>query len=220
MLRVMPRKLYTCLGSGNAYKAELMLHLLNLEYDSVTINIPKGEHNNPEFLALTPFGQIPVLVDGSETFTDSQAILCYLARKYGGAKADHWLPIQPVPLAHVMRWLSVAANEIQNSLTLARAIKRLGWARDYNAAVARGYKILALMDAHLRDRLWLATEAATVADIACYPYVLLAPEGGIDIEPYVHVIKWLRRIEAVAGFWPMPRIPGLPPIPLMPSPHK
>jgi glutathione S-transferase len=209
-------KLYTCLGSGNAYKAELMLHLLDLDYEPVKVNIPKGEQNKPEFLKLTPFGQIPVLVDDAAVYTDSQAILCYLARAYGGADAEQWLPLQPVQLAQVMRWLSVAANEIQNGLTLARAIKRLGWARDYNAAVARGYKILALMDAHLRYRPWLATANATVADVACYPYVLLAPEGGIDIAPYTHVTTWLRRVETVPRFWPMPRIPGLPPVPLVP----
>lgn len=214
----MTLKLYTCLGSGNAYKAELMLHLLDLRYEAITVNIPRGEQNKPEFLALTPFGQIPVLVDDAGLYTDSQAILCYLARAYGGAHADTWFPAEAAPLAHVMRWLSVAANEIQNGLTLARAIKRLGWARDYAGAVARGYKILGLMDAHLQDRDWLATGKTTVADIACYPYVLLAPEGGIDIAPYTHVNRWLRRVESIPRFWPMPRIPGLPAIPLVPPP--
>jgi glutathione S-transferase len=213
-------KLYTGLGSGNAYKAELMLHLLNVPYEPIAVSIPKGEHARPEFRALTPFGQIPVLVDGTEVYTDSQAILCYLARAYGGASADQWLPTEPRQLARVVRWLSVAANEIQNGLTLARAIKRLGWERNYANAVARGYKLLELMDQHLQNRHWLALENVSVADIACYPYVLLAPEGGIDIAPYEHVRQWLRRVESVPHFWPMPRIPGLPPLALVPAPGR
>lgn len=197
-----------------------MLHLLDVPYEPISVSVPKGEHTRPEFLALTPFGQIPVLVDDAEVYTDSQAILCYLARAYGGAAADQWLPTEPRQLARVIRWLSVAANEIQNSLTLARAIKRLGWERNYSNAVARGYKLLELMDQHLHNRHWLAMENVSVADIACYPYVLLAPEGGIDIAPYTHVGQWLRRVESVPRFWPMPRIPGLPPLALVPAPVR
>ena len=213
-------KLYTGLGSGNAYKVELMLHILDVPYESVPVSIPKGEHTRPEFRAVTPFGQIPVLVDASDVYTDSQAILCYLARAYGGAAADQWLPTKPRQLAQVVRWLSVAANEIQNSLTLARAIKRLGWDRNYDHAVERGYKLLELMDRHLQGRSWLALEQVSIADIACYPYILLAPEGGIDITPYTHVGQWLRRIESIPGFWPMPRIPGLPSVALVPPPVR
>jgi glutathione S-transferase len=213
-----PLKCYTSLGSGNAYKVELMLRLLNLDYEPVSVSIMHGEHERPEFRALTPFGQVPVLVDGDTTLTDSQAIVCYLARRYGGAAADRWLPFEPLALAQVMRWLSVSANEIQNSLTLARAIIRLGWPRNYDAAVARGYKLLALMDRHLSERDWLATESPTVADVACYPYVLLAGEGGIDIEGCTAVTAWLRRVERLPNFWPMPRIPHLPPVPMMPAP--
>lgn len=208
----MSLQLYTSLGSGNAYKAELMLHLLKLDYEEVPVSIPNGEHLLPEFKALTPFGQIPVLVDGGRTYTDSQAILCYLARQYGGESADQWLPVEPDALAQVMRWLSVSANEIQNSMTLARAIKLLRWQRDYDGAVARSYKLLALMDAHLNDRDWLAAAHPTVADVACYPYILLAGEGGVDTSHFAAVTAWLRRVESLPDFYPMPRIPNLPPV--------
>jgi glutathione S-transferase len=66
-------KIYTGLGSGNAYKVELMLHLLGVPYESVSVSVRKGEHRNPEFLALNPFGQIPVLVDGSNVLTAPQS---------------------------------------------------------------------------------------------------------------------------------------------------
>lgn len=210
--------LYTGLGSGNAYKAELMLHLLGLPFTPAGVSIPRGEHRNPDFLRLNPFGQIPVLVDGDAVITDSQAILAYLAARQGGDAAAHWFPREPLALAAVMRWLSVAGNEIQNTLTAARAVKLLGWPLDYDRAVARGYALLGLMDRHLQGREWLAGPHETIADIACYPYVFLAAEGGVDTRPYAAVEAWLRRVESLPRFWPMPRIPNLPPVPLVPPP--
>jgi glutathione S-transferase len=211
-------KLYTGLGSGNAYKADLLLHLLDVPYEAVSVSVRRGEHREPAFLALNPFGQIPVLVDGELVVTDSQAILAYLATAYGGEAAERWFPRQPAPLAAVMRWLSVAANEIQNTVTAARAVKLLGWPLDYDRAVARAYALLALMDRHLAGREWLATPRATIADVACYPYIFLAAEGGVDTRPFPAVEAWLRRVESLPRFWPMPRIPGLPPVPLVPAP--
>ena len=207
--------LYTSLGSGNSYKVELMLHLLDLPYEVRSVSIVRNEHREPSFMKLNPFAQIPVLVDGTQVITDSQAILAYLARAYGGDAAEHWMPVAPAALAAVMRWLSVAGNEIQNSVTMARAIKLLSWPLDYNLAVDRSYRLLALMDRHLAERQWLAAAHATVADIACYPYLLLAAEGGIDTAPYPTVCTWLQRIESLPRYWPMPRIPNLPLIPLV-----
>ena len=210
--------LYTGLGSGNAYKAELMLHLLNLSYEPVSISIPRGEHRQPQFLRLNRFGQIPVLVDDGLVLTDSQAILAYLATAYGGDEAARWFPREAVLLASTMRWLSVATNEIQNTLTAARAVKLLHWPLDYDRATRRSYELLALMDDHLASREWLSASWPTIADIACYPYILLAAEGGIDTRPYAAVEGWLRRIEGLPRFWAMPRIPNLPPVPLVPPP--
>lgn len=209
-------QLYTGLGSGNSYKVELFLQLLSVPFDPIQVSIPKGEHRDEAFLALSHFGQIPVLVDNEKVFTDSHAILCYLARAYGDSNADTWLPIEPEGLARVMRWLSFSANEIQNGPTMARAAKLLGWAIDYESAVEKSYRLLSLMDDHLQKREWLATKSVTVADIACYPYLLLASEGGIETQPFSAVCDWMERLESVPNFWPMPRIPNLPHVPVSP----
>ena len=208
-------QLYTGLGSGNSYKAELFLKLLSIPFEPIPVSIPKGEHRDKTFLKLTPFGQIPVLVDDEKVFTDSHAILGYLARAYGGSNADQWLPIDAEGIARVMRWLSFSANEIQNGPTMARAAKLLGWPIDYENAVEKSYRLLSLMDDHLRQRDWLAMKNATVADIACYPYLLLASEGGIDTRPFGAVCAWMERLESLPGFWPMPRIPNLPQVPIV-----
>lgn len=58
-------------------KVRLLLSLLGLNYELVRVDLMKGEHKQPDFLALNPFGQVPVLVDGNTMVSDSQAILTY-----------------------------------------------------------------------------------------------------------------------------------------------
>ena len=94
--------------SGNAYKVRLLLTLLGLEFEETVINLQTGDNRTESFLALNPRGQIPTLVDGDVTLWDSQAILVYLARRYGEA----WLPVEPAAMAEVMQWLALAENEL------------------------------------------------------------------------------------------------------------
>lgn len=63
-----------------------------------------------------------------------------------------------------------------------------------------GRKALEILDRHLRDREWLAVGRATIADIACYPYVKRAPEGGLMLDDYPAVKAWLARCEALPGW--------------------
>ncbi len=212
--------LYTSLGSGNGYKVELFLRLLRLPYETRPVNLRKNEHLSTSFLARNRFGQVPVLVDGEEVLTDSHAILLYLAGRYGEYSPVAWAPLEPASLARVVRWLSVSANEIQNGLAVPRAIKLLKWPLDYTQAVRGGYRILKIMDDYLADRDWLALEHATVADLACYPYVALAAEGGVDTSSFGNVLRWVARVEAMPGFWPMPRLPNLAGVPLVPVPAR
>jgi glutathione S-transferase len=210
--------LYSSPGSGNVYKVELMLKLLRLPYQIRPVDLRRNEQYNADFMARTRFGQVPVLVDGDLVLTDSHAILIYLAGTYGNPAVHDWAPLEPLKLARVMRWLSVSANEIQNGLAVARAVKLLNWPYDYDQAVRMAYRILGIMDQHLKGRRWLALDHATVADLACYPYVLMAGEGGVDTRPYKVVTAWLKRVESLPGFWPMPRLQNLPEVPLVPAP--
>ena len=66
--------------SGNSYKVKLLLSLLGLDYEWVTVDLMKGEHKQPEFLKLNPFGQVPVLAAGDVTIAAAQGALVYLAR--------------------------------------------------------------------------------------------------------------------------------------------
>ena len=114
-------QLYDIELSGNCYKVRLMLSLLGLEYERVPIALNKGEHKTEEFLKLNPLGQVPVLRDGDVVIRDAQAILVYLARRYG---SEDWLPGEAEPMSKVVQWLSVAANEIQHGVA-AHSLSRL-----------------------------------------------------------------------------------------------
>jgi glutathione S-transferase len=190
-------KLYHTELSGNCHKVRLMLSLLELECDRVSINFAKDEHKSAEFLKLNPLGQVPVLVDGSVIIRDSQAILVYLARKY---ERDDWLPPAAEPMAKVMQWLSFAANEIHSSLFIARLHFRFGMNVDWETAQQKGRHVLQIMDDDLQERTWLEGGSPTLADIACYPYVGLAPEGKVALEPYPHVVAWIERIKQLPGY--------------------
>jgi len=62
-----------------------------------------------------------------------------------------------------------------------------------------------VMEGHLSGRTWLATDHATIADIAMYTYTAHAPEGGISLEPWPQLRAWLQRVEALPGFVGMQR---------------
>ncbi len=189
--------LYHAPNSGNAFKARLFLSLLGLDHEIADVDLRAGGNRATQFLALNPRGQIPVLVDGDKVIWDSQAILVYLARRYG---SEDWLPLDPEPLARVMQWLAVAENELLFGLARARAVVLFGRPWDYEQSKTLGEAGLKVLDDHLGDRDWLAADRPTIADIACYPYVALAPEGKISLAPYPAIGPWIRRVQQLDGY--------------------
>jgi len=196
-------KLYDLELSGNCYKVRLFAHLANLDLDIVCVDFDGGEHKRAPLIDLNPWGELPVLVDGQRVLRDSQAILVYLAGTYGDTA---WWPVEPHLQAQIMQWLSTAANEIQHGPCAARLVEKFGERIDKADALARSARILSLLDAHLASHDWLALSRPTIADCAVFPYVALAPEGGLDLAPYTHISNWINRIKQLPGFVPMPGI--------------
>jgi glutathione S-transferase len=196
-------KLYDLQLSGNCYKVRLLAALAGIPLDIVAVDFMAGEHKLPPLIALNPWGELPILVDGEVVLRDSQAILVYLAAQYAG---ERWLPKDAAGLATVMQWLSTAANEIQNGPGAARLVDKFGFALDKADTVRRAARILPLLEAHLTDRRWLALERPTIADCAVFPYVALAPEGGVALADFPNIGQWIARIKALPGFVPMPGI--------------
>lgn len=194
-------KLYGHELSGNSYKVRLFLELLQLKYEWVRVDLMQGEHQTPEYLAINPFGQVPLLVDGDTKLADAQAILVYLARKYSDRQ---WLPTDALSLALVVRWLSTTAGEVRQGVENARLYHLFGVT---NINIDRAYQkaeyILTQLDRHLSTRTWLEFEHPTIADVAVYPYVALARDGKIDLAPYTNVLNWCDRVKQLPGYIPM-----------------
>lgn len=196
----MPLTLYDTPVSGHSHRVRLFLSLLDLEHDTVVIDMQNNDHKASGYLELSPLGQVPTLKDGDIIITDSCAALVYLAKKYGN---DQWLPEDPEGAARVQRWLSTASGELYRGPVLARSIKLFGRDYDYDATVMWSKRLLDWMEQHLANRQWLTEDHATIADIAMYSYLRVANEGGIDISPYSAVIKWLGDVETLDRFIPM-----------------
>ena len=194
-------KLYDLEPSGNCYKVRLMCALLRVPLEVVPVDFLAGAHKQSPLIDLNPFGEIPIFVDGDVVLRDSQAVLVYLARNWGG---EGWLSTEPAPMADVMQWLTVAENEIARGPGDARLHDKFGVKLDVRAAREKAARILGLMEAHLARQQWLALDRPTIADIACMPYVALSHEGGISLEPYLAVKAWVERVKALPGFIPMP----------------
>jgi glutathione S-transferase len=202
-------KLYDAALSGNCHKVRMLLSMLALEYETVPISLPDLEQKAAAHLARNPLGTVPVLEDGETVIYDSQAILVYLARRYGGENSgEQWLPGDAAGLAKVTQWLSFATNEIWNGPALARAV--LLFKRDVNLAQAQASarNTFTIMDDWLDKHDWLTLGRPTIADIACYPYSALAEAGEISLAPYGALNAWIKRIEALPGYVSMPGLGG------------
>jgi glutathione S-transferase len=201
-------KLYDLDRSGNCYKIRLLLSLIEQEYEKISVNVNAGENETPEFLALNPRGQVPVIDDNGTVLWDSTAILVYLASVYGD---DSWLPREPYGQAQVMQWLALEQNEGRYGLARARAValkNPTAFARLGNMDECRdlAQQALGVLELRLNQADWLVGKQISIADIACYPYVALAPEGGIDIAKFQAVAAWINRIELLPNYTPLPEV--------------
>lgn len=195
-------KLYRHPLSGHAHRVELLLSLLKLPTELVFVDLANGAHKQAAFLAINAFGQVPAIDDNGTILSDSNAILVYLAKKYGGGS---WLADEPLAAARVQRWLSVAAGQLAYGPASARLITVFGATLDAEDVIARSHSLLKLMDSELATASFLAGDTATIADVANYTYIAHAPEGNVSLEAYPNVRAWLERVEALPGFVPMQR---------------
>lgn len=190
--------------SGHSHRAALFASLLGVPHELVEVDLKAGAHKKPEFLALNPFGQVPVLQDGDIIVSDSNAILVYLAKKLGCAD---WLPEDARAAASVQRWLSVAAGEVAYGPAAARLVTVFGSSHNPEEVIGRAHALLNRLEAHLVSHDWLVGGNPTIADIALYSYIARAPEGNVDLTAYPSVNAFLRRIEALPGFVPFVKTP-------------
>jgi glutathione S-transferase len=197
-------KLYFHPISGHAHRARLFLSLIGADIEIVEVDLAKGEHKSPEYLAKNRFGQVPLLEDDGAFIADSNAIMVYAAKKFG--RTD-WLPEDAAGAAKVQRWLSVAAGQIAFGPGAARLVTIFKAGFNPDEVIARAHAVLALIEGELEGREWIAADRPTIADISLYSYIARAPEGNVDLSAYTNVKLWLARIEGLPGFVEFGRTP-------------
>lgn len=204
-------QLYSFEESGNSYKVRLLCALLGVAPELKNVSLLDDEQHQPPFIGLNPRGEVPVLVDGALVLRDSAAILVYIAGRHGGGL---WWPTDISAQAKIMEWLAFAASWVQYGVFTARALVAFGipangLPADFSgeplaAARIRAQRSLQILEAELADQAWLALGRPTIADIAVFPYIALAPMGDVSLEPYGAVRAWIARVKGLPGFIGMP----------------
>ncbi|WP_315837553.1 glutathione S-transferase family protein [Bradyrhizobium prioriisuperbiae] len=182
----------------NPRKACAVAKHLNSPVTFVRIDLTKGEHRHPDFLAINPNGRVPALLDDGKALWESDAIMCHLAR---AAHSQLW-PDDDRQI-EVMRWLSWNGQHFSRhtgTLYFEYLIKpKFGMGNPDAAAIGEATKFFRrsarVLNDHLRGRNTLVGDALTVADFAVatgFPY---ATEAHIPLDEFPEIKRWYQRLE-------------------------
>lgn len=197
-----PIVLYRHALSGHCHRVELLLRMLRLPFETREVDLAAGAQRDPAFLAVNPFGQVPVIDDDGVVLADSNAILVYLALRYA---PPSWLPRDPLGAARVQRWLSLAAGPLAHGPATARAVRLFARRQDPAPAMAAAHALFSTIEGMLDGQGFLAGAQPTIADLAMFSYTAHAPDGGVELDAYPRLRGWLARVRGLAGFVDMPQ---------------
>lgn len=201
-----------CFGeSGNAYKVALALTFADQDWQPVYVDFFNGGGRTPEFRALNPMGEVPVLIDGDTTLSQSGVMLDYISSKsgkLGGRSAAE--------RREILRWLFWDNHKLSTQIGTTRFLMNFlpeakrpeGVIPFMQGRLKAAYTVL---NDHLADKNWLVGEAMTIADLSCCGYLYYPEPFGFDRADWPHIAAWLDRIAAVPG-WKSPYdlMPGNP----------
>jgi glutathione S-transferase len=199
-----PYTLYDFLPSGNGYKVRLTAKRLAIPYRLVQMDITRGETRTPEYLAKNSNGRIPLLeVPGRGYLAESHAIIGFLAEGSELIPTDSWAR------AHMWQWLCFEQYHVEPNIGTARfwlhhshkTAAELG--ERLTEKIAKGHEALAVVERELEGKSYMVADRFTLADIALYAYIHVAPEGGVPLEAYPGIRAWLTRVAAQPGHAPI-----------------
>ncbi|WNG62159.1 glutathione S-transferase family protein [Archangium gephyra] len=193
-------KLYEHPFSSAAFKCRAVVHELGLPVTLVTVDMMKGEHKSPEFLAKNPNGKVPTLVDDDGFCVwESNAILCYLAAK---KPESGLLPADARGMAQVQQWLqwqattfSLSTGEVMSETVYAKFFNRAKDEAKYAAGLEKVRRDLALLEKTLTGREFLCGKL-TLADFSIVSGLFLRTPMGVDLEAFPNVKAWVNRMES------------------------
>lgn len=202
-------KLYHHEISSNSRKVCALAKHLGLEVDYVLVDLTKGVHRSPEFLTINPNGKLPTMVDAGRTLWESNAILCYLAKKAGSElwPADDDLKIDIIKW---MNWEQAHFTRHAGTLFFEKVIKgALGQGEPNPDAVREATEFLhrfaGVLDGHLKSREYLVGRGLTVADFCVGAAIPLAADAKEPLDGHAGIARWYERLNALPAWrdpWP------------------
>ncbi|MCC8953677.1 glutathione S-transferase N-terminal domain-containing protein [Bradyrhizobium sp. Pear77] len=185
----------------NGWKISIMLEECGLPYTVVPVNITRGDQFKPEFRKLNPNRRIPVMVDrdtpdGGEPLTifESGAILLYLAEKTG-----RFAPRDLHGRTRVQQWLMWQMSALgpmlgQNGHFSLYAPGRIPYAVERYGNEAR--RLYGVLNDRLGESSHVAGDDYSIADIACFPWVMTHKAQGVTLDDVPHVRRWFAALRA------------------------
>ncbi|MFZ2029923.1 MAG: glutathione S-transferase family protein [Vitreimonas sp.] len=186
--------LYGSSDSGNCLKPKWVAEHLGIGVNWIEINAFDGSTRTPEFLALNPAGQVPLVVlsDGRK-LAQSNAIMLYLA------EGSDFIPSDAYARAKMFEWMFW--EQYSHEPAVAVRIARLHYLKKREdeldpALLTKGNAALARLEHQLKETPYLVGDALTLADIACVAYTRKAHLGGFNMSQFPAVQRWVKRVDA------------------------
>lgn len=181
----------------NGWKVSIMLEECGLEYNFIPLNIGKGDQFKPEFLKISPNNRMPAIVDYDVegepvSVFESGAILLYLANKYG-----KFIPRTQRGHTECLEWLFwQVGNQGPGAGNLSHFVNYAPDGQDYSKTrYANEYnRCLGILERRLEGREFIL-EDYSIADMICWPWVLIAKPLGQSLEAFPNVAKWRNTIK-------------------------
>ncbi len=198
-------KLYHNPLSPNVRRVRLTAAVLGLELEEKKLDFAKGEHKNPEYLALNPNGAVPTLVDGDFVLTESRAIMQYLASK---KPESGLLPRDEAARADVTRWQFWDAAHFSpqlGALGFEKVIKpMMGLGDPDNAKVQEALgnfrRFAAVLDKRLAGKQFIVGNALTIADLTVASSLMYSKQADAPVAEFPNVQAWFSRICELDGW--------------------
>lgn len=193
----MTLKLYGSSNSGNCLKPKWILDRLGIGYEWIETDSFDGSTRTPEFLALNPAGQVPVVIlEDGRLLAQSNAMMVHFA------EGSDLIPSDAYDRAKMFEWLfwEQYSHEPQIAVRIAR--KHFLGKRDDDldpTLLTKGNAALARMELQLKQTPFFVGDALSLADVALVAYTRRAHLGGFDLKDYPAVRRWVVRVEELLG---------------------
>ncbi|MEM9205282.1 MAG: glutathione S-transferase family protein [Pseudomonadota bacterium] len=197
-------RLYATPGSGNCFKPQLVCRQLGLSYETITIDVLKGETKSAAYRSINPLGTVPFLVlEDGMTIAESNAMIWYLAA------GTHLYPKTAFEEAQAIQFMLFEQTKLEPFISPARffttivpdmADQKADAIADWQSKARPG---LHMLNTHLTHTDFMTGGDYSVGDIAVFGYTHLIDEAGLPLSDYPAIEKWVSRVVSKDDYAPI-----------------